>query len=134
MAEPTDSITPEATERDAAADPLELELPPSGSVAPTAGTARHPVAAPAERVRSNGRPESSAEMRREIDRTRARISDTLDALEARVVHEKRALERTRDAVWSRVTLRGVRRKLSREPWRSVAIAFAAGYIIAAIRD
>lgn len=136
MPESTDRITPEATKRDAVVGPSESGLAPGGSTAPTARTeAPGPPARPgAEGVRTNGRPTTPAEMRREIDRTRARMSDTLDALEARLIHEKAALARRKDAVWSTVTLQGVRERLSREPWRSMAIAFAAGYIIAAIRD
>ncbi len=73
-------------------------------------------------------------MRREIERTRARMSSTLDALESRVAHEREALERKKDKLVDRATLKGFREKLSREPWRSVAIAFVAGYVVAAIRD
>ncbi|NIP80001.1 MAG: hypothetical protein GWM90_12570, partial [Gemmatimonadetes bacterium] len=51
-----------------------------------------------------------------------------------IARERRALERKKDDLWAKATLQGVRRKLSREPWRSVGIAFAVGYIIAAIRD
>ena len=73
-------------------------------------------------------------MRREIERTRARLSRTLDELEDRITAERRELERKKETLWHRATLRGVRQKLTSEPWRTVAIAFAAGYIIAAIRD
>ncbi|MGK7311504.1 MAG: DUF3618 domain-containing protein [Candidatus Longimicrobiales bacterium M2_2A_002] len=87
-----------------------------------------------DRVRGNGRPGDPEAMRREIEATRARLSHTLDELEHRIVRERRALERKKEDLWARATLQGVRRKLSREPWRSVGIAFAVGYIIAAIRD
>jgi len=83
--------------------------------------------APAPAARGNGRPSEPAELRREIERTRLRMSHTLDAIEERLVEEKKEL-------WARITLRAFRRKISTEPWRSVAIAFAAGYVIAAIRD
>jgi ElaB/YqjD/DUF883 family membrane-anchored ribosome-binding protein len=73
-------------------------------------------------------------MRREIERTRARMTQTLDALEARIEHERLALERKRRKVVDGVTLKRLRRKVGREPWRSIGIAFVAGYIIAAIRD
>ena len=73
-------------------------------------------------------------MRAEIERTRARLSRTLDELEHRMVRERRELERKKEQLWDRATLKGLRRKLSSEPWRSVGIAFAVGYIIAAIRD
>ncbi len=73
-------------------------------------------------------------MRREIERTRARLSGTLDALEARIAYERSSLEEKKDEVVDRVTLKGLRTRLSREPWRSMAIAFVAGYVVAAIRD
>jgi ElaB/YqjD/DUF883 family membrane-anchored ribosome-binding protein len=73
-------------------------------------------------------------MRAEIARTRARMSDTLDELEHRIAAERRALERKKEDLWAKATLQGVRKKLSKEPWRSLGIAFAVGYIIAAIRD
>ncbi len=100
------------------------ESRPKAVAAPRAGTPS----------RINGRPAGPAEMRREIERTRARMSGTLDALEARVAHEKASLERKKDELVDRATLKGFRQKLAREPWRSVALAFAAGYIVAAIRD
>jgi ElaB/YqjD/DUF883 family membrane-anchored ribosome-binding protein len=73
-------------------------------------------------------------MRDEIERTRARLSRTLDELETRLVDERRELERKKEALWAKATLQGVRTKLTTEPWRSVGIAFAVGYIIAAIRE
>lgn len=73
-------------------------------------------------------------MRAEIERTRARLSRTLDELEHRMLRERRELERKKKQLWDRATLKGLRRKMSSEPWRSVGIAFAVGYIIAAIRD
>lgn len=82
----------------------------------------------------NGRSNDPAELRREIERTRARMSSTLDAVEARIAYERESLERKKDELVDRATLKGFRRKLSREPWRSVAIAFVAGYVVAAIRD
>lgn len=81
----------------------------------------------------NGR-SSPREVRREIAQTRARMSDTLDALEDSIARERQELERKKNDLVDRVTLKPVRRKLSREPWRSIALAFAAGYIVAAIRD
>lgn len=86
------------------------------------------------RVRDNGRPTDPDGMRREIQRTRHRLSTTLDELEERIVKERRELERRKEDLWDKATLKGFRRTLSREPWRSVAIAFAVGYVIAAIRD
>ncbi len=130
MADSTDRITPATAKRDT----------PAG----TGGgeTAVEPVretAVAARPVRDNGRPgrgrpEDAAAMREEIARTRARLSQTLDELEGRIVAERRALERKKEDLWARATLQGVRKKLSSEPWRSVGIAFAVGYIIAAIRD
>jgi hypothetical protein len=78
-------------------------------------------------VRGNGRPTDPDEMREEIERTRQRMSSTLDSIEDRLVRRKREL-------WARATFQGVRRTIASEPWRSLAVAFAAGYIVAAIRD
>jgi ElaB/YqjD/DUF883 family membrane-anchored ribosome-binding protein len=75
----------------------------------------------------NGRPSSLEEMRAEIEATRIRMSSTLDDIEDRLVRQKRDL-------WAKATFQGFRRKVSSEPWRSLAIAFVAGYIVAAIRD
>jgi ElaB/YqjD/DUF883 family membrane-anchored ribosome-binding protein len=76
---------------------------------------------------ANGRPDDPEEMRAEIERTRQRMSTTLDVLEDRLVRQKQEL-------WAKATLQGFRRTLAREPWRSVAIAFVVGYVVAAIRD
>lgn len=67
------------------------------------------------------------EVRQDIDRTRERMSRTLDELEGRLVEGK-------DALVARATFRDLRRQVASEPWRSVAIAFVAGYLVAAIRD
>ncbi len=107
MADTNDRITPATVERDTRA---------------------------VRRVAGNGRPDSPQAMREEIERTRTRMSRTLDELEDRIVREREALERRKEDLWAKATLRGVRRKLSKEPWRSAAIAFAVGYIVAAIRE
>jgi ElaB/YqjD/DUF883 family membrane-anchored ribosome-binding protein len=75
----------------------------------------------------NGAPSDPEAVRVEIERTRERMSRTLDAIEDRLVQRKQEL-------WARATLQGMRRRITTEPWRSLAIAFAAGYIVAAIRD
>lgn len=116
MADANDRITPATPKRDTLAE-----------TTPGART-------PARRASGNGRPTDPEAMRQEIVRTRARLSRTLDELEHRIVSERRALERTKEDLWDRVTLQGFRRKLSSEPWRSVGIAFLVGYIVAAIRD
>lgn len=67
------------------------------------------------------------DVRREIDRTRQRMSRTLDEIEGRLVEGK-------DTLVARATFRDLRRRISGEPWRSVAIAFVVGYVVAAIRD
>lgn len=76
---------------------------------------------------TNGGPGEPDELRREIEATRARMSRTLDAIEGRIVRQKEELV-------ARATFRELRQKVASEPWRSMLIAFAAGYIIAAIRD
>lgn len=78
-------------------------------------------------IGSNGRPSDPDVMREEIERTRERMSYTLDSIEEKLVRQKREL-------WAKATFQGVRRTIAREPWRSMAIAFAVGYIVAAIRD
>lgn len=67
------------------------------------------------------------EVRSEIDRTRQRMSRTLDEIEGRLSEGK-------DALVARATFRDLRRQITTEPWRSLAIAFVAGYVVAAIRD
>ena len=76
---------------------------------------------------SNGRPADPDTIRADIEDTRARMTRTLDEIEGRLAHQKETLV-------ARATLRGLRRTIGSEPWRSVAIAFVAGYVIAAIRD
>lgn len=125
MADTTDRITPAKAKRDTPARADRAETPATGGD----GTA---VAA--RPVQENGRPTDAESMREEIARTRARLSRTLDDIEDRIVAERRALERTKEELWEKATLQGVRKKLSREPWRSVGIAFVVGYVIAAIRD
>lgn len=128
MPRPDETKLPDAPTTDRA-------LPPAGATTSVARAgAVGPAERPSARATGNGRPGSPEEARREIDRTRARMSSTLDALEARIVHERDALERKKDELVDRATLKPLREKLSREPWRSVAIAFVAGYIVAAIRD
>lgn len=138
MAKSTETTTPDTPTSDRA-------LPPGGSTVPTAAASPVPgpsgpdtgageLDRPRPAVRGNGRPSDPAEMRREIERTRARMSSTLDAVEARIEHERDSLERKKDELVDRVTLKGVRDRLQREPWRTMAIAFVAGYVIAAIRD
>lgn len=148
MPKRTETTTPDTP-------PTERTLPPGGSAAPVARTGQKSVSPPSRserpagervserpsaqdfarrRAGGNGRPGGPAEMRREIERTRARMSSTLDAVEARIAHERDSLERKKDDLVDRATLKGLRHKLRREPWRSMAIAFVAGYVIAAIRD
>lgn len=75
----------------------------------------------------NGRPGDPDVLRREIEHTRTRMTRTLDEIEGRLVRQKEELV-------ARATFRDLRRRISTEPWRSMAIAFVAGYVIAAIRD
>jgi ElaB/YqjD/DUF883 family membrane-anchored ribosome-binding protein len=110
------------------ADPTErtdesLAIPPGPGPAPVRAAGRNVTTGAA----GNGRPSSPEEMRTEIQHTRMRMSMTLDAIEEELVQQKRDL-------WARATLQPFRRKIATEPWRSMAIAFAVGYIVAAIRD
>ena len=79
----------------------------------------------------DGEPAEGAEgadaLREDIERTRDRMAHTLDRIEDRLV-------RRRDELWSKATLRGARRTVASEPWRGLLIAFAAGYVLAALRD
>lgn len=87
-----------------------------------------------ERGRSDDRPSDPDAMREAIQRTRARMSQTLDEIEVQLAREKTVLARRRDELWARATLKGFRRAISREPWRSALIAFVVGYVVAALRD
>lgn len=98
------------TNRDGA--PLDHRLPP-GSDLPLAG--------------EDGQGGGPDDVRRDIDRTRERMSRTLDELEGRLSEGK-------DVLVARATFRDFRRQITSEPWRSLAIAFVAGYVVAAIRD
>lgn len=88
---------------------------------------RLPAAAGPNGVALDGRFSDPDELRREIERTRARMTRTLDELEGRLVRGKEELV-------ARVTFRDVRQRLSAEPWRTLAVAFVVGYVVAAIRD
>jgi hypothetical protein len=148
MPKPDEITTPEPSPGKTRADPAGAPSRPAvtpvpgpgtpASRAPTRPTTTDSVPARAPRhgavTVGNGRPGSARELRRDIEQTRARMSDTLDALETRIADERRSLERKKDDLVDRVTLKPVREKLSREPWRSMALAFVAGYIVAAIRD
>lgn len=99
---------PDETSRSPA--PLDHRLPASSGTAPKVANGADP-----------------AELRREIDQTRRRMSRTLDTLEDRLAEGKEELV-------ARATFRDLRQRITREPWRSLAIAFAAGYVVAALRD
>ena len=70
------------------------------------------------------RPEA---LREDIERTRARMSGTLDRIEERITERRREM-------WAKVTLQDVRDAVTTEPWRNLLIAFVAGYVVAAVRD
>ena len=72
-------------------------------------------------------PEEADALREDIERTRDRMSETLDRIEHRIV-------RRRNEFWSKATLQDAREAMASEPWRSLLIAFAAGYVLAAMRD
>ena len=112
----------------------ERALPSADADTPAAPEVRNVPSRARQRARTNGRASNPAEMRREIDATRERMSSTLDALEARVSWERQSLERKKNELVDKATLKPLRERLQREPWRSMAIAFVAGYVVAAIRD
>jgi ElaB/YqjD/DUF883 family membrane-anchored ribosome-binding protein len=101
----------------------ELRIPPG----PERSLQRIEDGGAVTQVSANGSPSSPDEMQQEIERTRQRMSHTLDLIEDRLVRQKEDL-------WAKATMQGFRRRISSEPWRSLAIAFAVGYIVAAIRD
>jgi hypothetical protein len=72
-------------------------------------------------------PDGADALREDIGRTRDRMSRTLDRIEGRIA-------RRRDEVWSKATLQDLRVTVASEPWRGLLIAFAAGYVLAALRD
>jgi hypothetical protein len=76
---------------------------------------------------SPGSTDGAEALREDIGRTRDRMSRTLDRIEGRIA-------RRRDEVWSKATLQDVRARIASEPWRGLLIAFAAGYVLAALRD
>lgn len=98
-----------------------------GPDTPERALPRGPVLDGTRGVSVNGRPEDPDGMRQEIERTRQRMSFTLDSIEDRLVRRKQE-------IWASATFQDVRRTIASEPWRSMAIAFAVGYIVAAIRD
>lgn len=71
--------------------------------------------------------DSTENVRLEIEQTRDRMSRTLDEIEGRIIERK-------EEIWARATLQDLRHRVSADPWRPLLIAFAAGYIFAAIRD
>jgi hypothetical protein len=104
-----------------------LTIPPGPEVLPERVSGRAQEVAPRGTLAGNGRPSDPEEMRLEIERTRERMSHTLDIIEDRLVRQKQEL-------WAKATLQRFRHKVSSAPWRPLAIAFVAGYIVAAIRD
>lgn len=107
-----------------------LTIPPGPEAAPERVPSRAKAVAARKQpavASGNGRPSEPEDMRQEIERTRDRMTHTLDAIEDRLVRQK-------EEIWAKATLQGFRRRVSSEPWRTLAIAFVAGYIAAAIRD
>ena len=105
-------------------EPTNPEQRTAGTLSPVAPATA--IGAPAL-DEHNEPPEGADALREDIERTRDRMSETLDRIENRIV-------RRRDEVWSKATLRGARAAIASEPWRSLLIAFAAGYVLAAMRD
>lgn len=102
-------------------DPTREPLPPERTLPPRGGTGAAPPS-------PDGGPHEEAEaLREDIERTRHRMSETLERIEGRIM-------RRRDEVWSKATLQHVRETVTSEPWRSLLIAFAAGYVWAALHD
>ena len=105
--------------------PDDHRLPPGRGELPARAGGSGAVATPV--LTGNGRTSDPDALRREIEDTRARMTRTLDEIEGKLARQKEELV-------ARATFRDFRRKISSEPWRAVAIAFVAGYVVAAIRD
>lgn len=102
---------------------------PRGRGALPTGDHRRPPERPrtAARSKAPGAGSDPDGLRREIEATRARMSRTLDEIEGTLVRQK-------EEVVARVTLRDLRHRIATSPLRPLMIAFAAGYVVAAIRD
>jgi ElaB/YqjD/DUF883 family membrane-anchored ribosome-binding protein len=75
---------------------------------------------------TQGSPQSVGEARDAVERSRERISSTLDALEDRIVEKKHELKDRADV------LRPVRKQVLQRPFTAVAVAVAAGALLGSL--
>jgi ElaB/YqjD/DUF883 family membrane-anchored ribosome-binding protein len=75
---------------------------------------------------TQGSPQTVGEARDAVERSRERISSTLDALEDRIVEKKHELKDRADV------LRPVREQVLKRPFTAVAVAVAAGALLGSL--
>ncbi len=75
------------------------------------------------------RPESQSvrDARRAIEESRARMADTLNAIEHRIVSKKDEIEQKMDV------MRPVKRQVRARPWPALAVAFGVGVMLWKLR-
>ena len=68
-------------------------------------------------------PRTVEEARRAVEQTRARMSDTLDAIEGRLIAKKDAISQRMDV------MRPVKQRVRSRPWPALAVAFGVGMLL-----
>lgn len=82
----------------------------------------------AERVAiQRAEPRTVQEARRAVEESRERMSDTLDAIEGRLVAKKQQLSDRMDV------MRPVKQRVRSRPWPAVAVAFGVGVLLWKLR-
>ena len=72
-------------------------------------------------------PRTVEEARRAVEQSRERMSDTLDAIEGRLVAKKQELTDRMDV------MRPVKQRVRARPWPAIAIAFGIGVLLWKLR-
>ena len=72
-------------------------------------------------------PETVDEARRAVEWQRARLSDTLDAIEDRLVTKKQEIADRMDV------MRPVKKQVRARPWPALAVAFGVGVLLWKLR-
>jgi len=68
-------------------------------------------------------PRTVAEARRAVQASRERMSDTLEAIEDRLVSKKQQIEERMDV------LRPIKKRVRSRPWPALAVAFGVGVLL-----
>jgi hypothetical protein len=68
-------------------------------------------------------PRTVEEARRAVQASRARMSDTLDEIEQRLVSKKQQIENRMDV------LRPIKKRVRARPWPALAVAFGVGVLL-----